>query len=219
MGTASSNNQTRKRLILWFDELLMRFGHQGWWPVCIDGNCTPTYFHNLDGYTDLQEFEIAIGAILTQNTSWNNVLRALENLHRADVWSPEHILKLPTEDLEKLIAPSRYFRQKTKKLQIFSRAWINDKESLKTREGLLQLWGIGEETADDILLYAFRQPIFVIDTYTRRFLGTHGIEFATYAAYQNFFMIHLPHDYLLFAEYHALIVAWGQAQTQTRTRT
>lgn len=201
------------QVMQWYRELHTEFGAQGWWPVCVGRGKTPQYFYCLEKLTARQEFEVALGAVLTQNTVWENVLNALDNLHAAGIWMPRDILRLHDEELHRLIRPAGYFRQKTKKLQILARAW-----PVRTRDGLLALWGIGEETADDIMLYAFREPYFVIDAYTRRFLASKGIEFKTYAEYQRFFMEQLPPDYRLFEEYHALIVAWAQVARSKATR-
>ena len=137
------------------------YGLQHWWPAD-----TP--------------FEVMVGAILTQNTSWANVEKAINNLKEANALNIHALIELSDENLAKLIRPSGYFNLKTKRLKHFVK-WFKtegrfnglkstDDESLRKR--LLEVNGIGPETADDILLYAFERPVFVIDTYTRRLLMT-----------------------------------------------
>ncbi|MEM7317139.1 MAG: endonuclease III domain-containing protein [Planctomycetota bacterium] len=186
-----------------YDRLLKAFGHQHWWP----GDSA---------------FEIAVGAILTQNTNWKNVEKALENLRESDALSVSAIDNLAQEELEELIRPAGYFRLKTKRLKNFVSLIMNefdgdfdlflglDKESL--REKLLGVNGIGPETADSIVLYAAEKPIFVIDAYTSRVLKRHGwIDYdADYFAMQEYFHSSLETNVELFNEYHALIVQVGK---------
>lgn len=192
--------------------LLKKYGRQGWWPV----------FMNHDPY-----FEIAVGAILTQNTAWRNVAVAIQNLYDAKALTPERLLKLSTPRLQKLIRPAGYFRQKEKKLRIFAK-WLIEKydgdiTKLKRykveaiRHKLLELWGIGNETADSILLYALNKPIFVIDEYTRRLCRQYGVEFKQYDEYRLFFESQLEKTFpssrertKVYQEFHGLIVAWGK---------
>ena len=166
-------------------------------------------------------FEIAIGAILAQNTAWRNVRQALENLRSARIWTMQAILHAPQERLAAVIRPSGYFNTKARKLKEFA-SFITEgfngrldacldlpQEELRAR--LLEVWGIGEETADDIVLYAAGKPSFVIDAYTRRTVDrlgwrTHG---KRYAHYQALFHERLPADAALFNQYHALLVRHG----------
>lgn len=186
--------------------------------------------------TEADRFQICVGAILTQNTAWTNVERAFAAIMRAapsrkpqaaSPWSPRWIVSLPRAELARLIRPAGYFNQKARKLQIFSR-WLlaqHDGSLAKffrlstddCRLQLLALWGIGPETADSILLYAGRHPVFVIDAYTKRWLETKmsKAELRTYDEYQRFFMDRLPRDARLFSEFHALIVAWGKTNRRT----
>lgn len=203
-----------------YNQLLKKHGPQHWWPVFapLDDGATPgkpTKFR--DPY-----FEIAVGAILTQNTAWKNVAKAIENLYNAKALTPARILKLPTRKLQALIRPAGYFRQKAKKLKLFSK-WliVNHKGEITrlkgyrlqdTRYRLLEQWGIGPETADSIILYALNKPIFVIDEYTRRLCKKYGVVYNTYDEYQKFFESKLPRDIKLFKEFHALIVANGKTQ-------
>ena len=163
-------------------------------------------------------FEIAIGAILTQNTAWTNVERAIQNLKDQDLLAPQALLDVDTPTLETALRPSGYFRQKAKRLRIFSEHLIThytgDMANLaqrplgELREELLTLHGIGPETADDILLYACDHPVFVVDVYTRRILSRHGIvpPDIKYEALRATFEDHLPHDLQTFREFHGLIV-------------
>lgn len=182
-----------------YAKLLRHFGPQGWWPIKNGGGA----------------FEIMVGAILTQNTAWGNVERALVRLRQARALRPDAIVRMPTRRLEQLIRPAGYFRQKTKKLKILAH-WIASssdssqrrKKTDALRRELLSLWGIGPETADSILLYALNRPVFVVDAYTKRLCAAHGHHFKNYDACQQFFASRLhPRQY---NEMHALIVAWGK---------
>ena len=178
-------------------------GPQGWWP----------------GQT---RFEVIVGAILTQNTAWTNVARAIANLRRAHVLSPQALAALPTSRLARLVRSSGYYRTKARRVKRFlrflqaryrldlSRMFAEPPSSL--RKELLAVPGIGPETADSILLYAGNVPIFVVDAYTRRILQRHGLirPDATYDAMQALFMGNLPPDASLYNEYHALLVAVGK---------
>ncbi|MFA5062032.1 MAG: hypothetical protein WC526_02715 [Patescibacteria group bacterium] len=195
-----------------YKRLYRIYGPQGWWPIIgnTDKNCHDPYF------------EIAVGAILTQNTAWKNVAKAISNLHQAEPLKPELILKLNTRKLQTLIRPAGYYKQKTKKLKIFCRWLVENyngdltklkKYQIKTvRAKLLDLWGIGKETADSIILYALNKPIFVIDEYTRRLCHAYNISFPEYDDYRHFFETNLKKNKSakLFQEYHALLVASGK---------
>lgn len=198
-----------------FNKLYKQYGSQHWWPVI--------------GTNPL--FEICIGAILTQNTAWTNVEKAIKCLLETNLMSPKAIAACPTRKLQKCIRSSGYYKQKTKKLKIFSAWFIKNyqgdlreffkKPLTPAREELLSLWGIGPETADSILLYAGNKPIFVIDAYTKRLCRQHGVEFKTYDKYQKFFETQLRGSISgwtktkLYNEYHALIVKWGKKAKMT----
>lgn len=186
-------------LPLYYDRLYSHFGKQYWWP-CKSG----------------QNFEIITGAILTQNTTWVNVEKALNNLEEAGMNTAEKILYCPGEKLQELIAPAGFFRQKSIYLKGAAEFYLqrdgffrksNDVVSL--RKELLTLKGVGKETADSILLYAYGKEIFIIDAYTRRFASRHlGMdEKIPYDDMQKIFMDHLEKKAVLYNEYHALIVA------------
>lgn len=176
-----------------------RFGDLHWWPAD-------------------DPFEVMAGAILTQNTAWANVEKALSNLKARNVLNPDGIMGLTHEQLARLIRPSGYYNLKAERLKSFTGFFIEDhggsvermrSETLAVlRPQLLGVRGVGRETADSILLYACEKPIFVIDAYTRRLLVRHGIIAGTpdYASMQSIFMDNLPHETELFKQYHALIV-------------
>lgn len=181
-----------------YDQLYQGYGPQHWWPG--------------DG-----PFETIIGAILTQNTAWKNVERAITNLKTAQALSPQRLRELPMEELAQLIRPSGYFNTKARKLKAFAQhlgdrhhddlAAFLSQEAALLRQELLDIYGIGEETADDILLYAARLPSFVIDTYTRRIVRRLGVapQKDSYGAFQSLFHENLYPDANLFNEYHALL--------------
>jgi endonuclease-3 related protein len=185
-----------------YRSLLSAFGPRHWWPA------------------NTSE-EVIFGAILTQNTTWKNAKRAIGELKNAGKLSFEAIEKMNEKKLGELVKPARFFNQKAKALHVFADYFgnkynYNIKKMKKSplvnlREELLSLYRIGPETADSILLYALKKPIFVIDAYTKRIFSQHGFMQSddSYAAYQNFFMNNLPHDVQLYNEFHALIVHTG----------
>jgi len=164
--------------------------------------------------TEEQRFEIIAGALLTQNTNWKNVEKALLNLHGSGNLSPERILSLPLPELETLIRPAGYFRQKARRLKALSEAYLEadgDRETEELRDYFLSINGVGPETADSILLYAYNRPSFVIDAYTRRMCSSLGLfSGKDYEEYRSFFQSSLPPEPELFNEFHALIVEWGK---------
>ncbi|MFC1617363.1 endonuclease III domain-containing protein [Candidatus Margulisiibacteriota bacterium] len=196
-----------------YSKLYKKHGAQGWWPTG-----TITSYHPGDySYpkTESQKFEICVGAILTQNTAWKNVEKALLNLKNVHCLNPEKILSISHEKLAKLINPSGYFNQKAKKLVNFSGFFIKIGKKTPKRDDLLNIWGIGPETADSILLYAYKVPIFIVDAYTKRLFTCLGIIEKTwkYHDIQAFFENHLEKDYKLYQEFHALIVEEGKNLT------
>ena len=194
---------TREQLLEIYQSLFARFGPQHWWP----------------GET---QFEIVIGAILTQNTSWKNVEKAIANLKAAKLMTPASLHRLTHDQLAALIRPAGYFNIKAKRLKNFL-DWLFENyegklenlEQINTsrlREELLSIKGVGPETADSILLYAFTRPVFVVDAYTARVMCRHYmIELgADYSQLQDLFASNLPQDVKLFNEYHALLVHVGK---------
>jgi len=167
-------------------------------------------------------FEIAVGAVLTQNTAWTNVEKAIINLKRENLLSPEAILDSPLETLHLALTPSGYFRIKAQRLRSFCEHVMSRydgsmermaQQPLDTlRPELLSVHGIGPETADDILLYACEKPVFVIDAYTRRIFGRHTLiePLIPYESLRRWFESHVPRDLHTYKEYHALIVYIGK---------
>jgi endonuclease-3 related protein len=200
-----------------YDDLLRSYGPQGWWPLLECEGINPTKTGSVQGYhpgdysfprNDRERFEICIGAILTQNTAWPNVEKALLNLQAARALEPKRILSLGEQELGGLIKPAGYFNQKARKLKVFSEFYIALNGRTPGREELLDLWGIGPETADSMLLYAFRVPTFVVDAYTRRIFSNlrHIPENAAYDEVKSYFEQSLKPDLAVYQEYHALIV-------------
>ncbi len=200
---AGRRNPQSAILLELYKRLYGAYGSMHWWP-----GDTP--------------FEVIVGAILTQNTNWRNVEKAIQNLKEKGVLNPKGIHQLERNQLAFLIKPSGYFRIKADRLKAFLNFLFKNyngnidnmkKEEMETlRPKLLEVKGIGPETADSILLYGLRKPIFVVDAYTKRILSRHGIvsEKASYEEIQKFCMNHLPHKENLFNEYHALLVHLGK---------
>jgi endonuclease III related protein len=193
----------KKILMRIYQTLYQAYGPRHWWP----------------GETS---FEVMVGAILTQNTSWRNVEKAIQKLKGKGVLNPEGIHHLKRSELARLIKSSGYYRIKTDRLKSFIDFLFEEyngnikkmgRERLEELRGkLLGVKGIGPETADSILLYGLKKPIFVVDAYTKRILSRHGLisEKASYEEVQKLFMGHLPCDGKLFNEYHALLVYLGK---------
>ena len=186
-----------------YDLLYERFGAQHWWP----GQTT---------------FEIVTGAILTQNTNWSNVEKAINNLKSADKLCAQKLHELDRDSLAQLIRPAGYYNIKAKRLKNFI-DWLFEKhngnldelnalDTHSLREELLSVNGIGMETADSMVLYAFSKPIFVVDTYTCRVMGRHCLiePGADYEQVREFLESSLNQDVAMFNEFHALLVMVGK---------
>ncbi len=190
---------TKEDLVSIYELLHEYYGPQRWWPA-------------------RTKFEVIIGAILTQNTGWRNVERAICNLSRARLLTPDSMRRVSGKRLARLIRPAGYYNMKTERLKCFishlfrrydgglGRMFSRPQNEL--REELLQIKGLGKETVDSILLYAGGRAVFVIDAYTRRVFSRHGFISGeeSYDVIQRFFEDNLPHSARLFNEYHALIV-------------
>jgi endonuclease-3 related protein len=186
-----------------YHRLFDALGPQHWWP-------------------GQSPFEVMVGAVLVQNTAWQNVEKAIRNLRDADLLEPHALHAAPAEELEELVRPSGYFRIKARRLHNLLALLVGrydgsleamfDTPLPELREELLAVDGIGPETADSILLYAGGLPVFVVDTYTHRVLARHGwIGFdADYHAIQDLLQSSLPEDVALYNEYHALLVRVGK---------
>jgi len=192
-----------------YNKLLRAFGPQHWWP----GD---------------SPFEVIVGAILTQNTAWTNVEKAIHNLKKAKLLTPGKLHDLSQDEIAKYIRPAGYFNIKAKRLKhflnyLFDNYGGNLKKMFKKRTDalrreLLSVNGIGPETADSILLYAGNHPVFVVDAYTKRIFSRHQVvkTDADYHNIQELFMKNLPHVVKMFNEYHALIVKAGKDFCRTR---
>jgi endonuclease III related protein len=206
---AGRHSLAMRHIPLYYDALFRAFGPQHWWP----------------GRT---RFEVIVGAILTQNTSWSNVERAISALRREKLLTPAAIATVSVDHLAQLIRSSGYFRQKARKLKEFGRFFdqhyagsLNKLFAVPTaelREQLLTVHGIGPETADSILLYAGHHKVFVVDAYTRRILERHALVHpkSSYEEIRALFETTLPPDVFLFNEYHALIVHTGKHYCRSR---
>lgn len=198
-------------LIRLYDLLFDHFGPQNWWPAD-----TP--------------FEMIVGAILTQCTSWANVEKAIDRLKSAGKLSLRALYEAGEEEIAELIKPSGYFRQKAIRLKNFAnyimKEWHGDLEAFlgqelqSLRKALLGIHGIGPETADSIILYGANKPVFVVDRYTHRCLSRHGwfTDPFNYIKLQNFFMEALEADVAFYQEYHALFVRLGKHYCRSEPR-
>lgn len=196
-------------LLEYHNVLSGRLGPQNWWPA-------------------KSPFEVIVGAILTQNTTWTNVERAIANLRRERLLSPSAIERISVHRLERLIRSSGYFRQKAKKLKSFVRflrkefggslVRMSRTPAVELREMLLGVHGVGPETADSILLYAARKDVFVVDAYTKRILSRHGWtqERTDYEETRALLEKSLPRDASLYNEFHAQFVQVGKTWCRPR---
>lgn len=197
------DSNVKERLEDIYRRLFRCYGPQRWWP-------------------GEEPFEVMVGAVLTQSVAWKNVEKAITNLKTTNVMSPATLRSIPLQELAELIHPTIYFNQKARKLKALVE-WFQascddslevmcEKETFALRTELLFVWGIGEETADSIVLYAAEKPLFVIDAYTRRILDRIGVtpDGNKYSDYQALFMRNLPLDVSMFNEYHALFVRLGK---------
>jgi endonuclease-3 related protein len=194
-----------------YERLWQAFGPQDWWP----------------GETP---FEVAMGAILTQNTNWTNVARVIADLKGDDSLDVRALRDMPEAELARRLRPVGYYNLKAKRVKNFldffahrhqSSMALMDQEDLEVlRSELLAVKGVGPETADSILLYALHKPTFVVDTYTFRILSRHGLVAGSlsYEELRQLFMDHLPADVVMFQEYHALLVRLGKEFCRPRPK-
>jgi endonuclease-3 related protein len=197
------NEKISQQLKEIYRRLFAAFGPQHWWPAD-------------------EPFEVMVGAILTQSVAWRNVEQAITNLKAAGALSPRALRRLSVAEIAPLVRPCIYYNIKARKLKAlvewFEKCCRDDlnalvaMETADLRRRLLSVWGIGEETADSIVLYAAGKPVFVIDAYTRRIIDRVGLKpnGNSYGAYQSLFAGNLPEDARLFNEYHALLVRLGK---------
>jgi len=202
------NQSVSQTLLNIYQQLMAGYGPQHWWPA-------------------QEPFEVIVGAILTQSAAWGNVEKAIANLKQAKALSPQALRQMPLPKLARLIHPCGYYNAKALKLKSFAH-WLMDydddldklfaTDTYHLRRQLLSVHGIGQETADSIILYVANKPIFVIDAYTRRIVNRIGLAPTknAYTAYQELFMDNLPADTQLFNEYHALLVCLAKDVCQSR---
>lgn len=202
-------NTTKRKLLAVYKILYKAYGPQDWWPA-------------------KTRFEVIVGAILTQNTAWTNVEKAIKNLKGADLLLPEKIRNTSDKKLARLIRPAGYYNIKAKRLKNFisflysgyggSLLKLSSEKSDKLKIALLGVNGIGPETCDSIMLYALNKKIFVVDAYTKRIFSRHGFfkESSDYHAVQKYFMDNLPASVRLYNEFHALIVRLGKEFCRTK---
>ena len=195
--------QKRALLLKIYHSLYHYFGPLNWWP-----GDTP--------------FEVMAGAILTQNTSWSNAEKAINNLKKENLLEPRKLYGISQEELARLLKPSGYYNIKAKRLKNFVNLFVNNfkgstekmfsGDGRELRKKLLKVNGVGPETADSILLYAGKKAFFVVDTYTKRIFSRHELisEDSTYNQIQEFFNQNLDPDVELFNEFHAQIVMLGK---------
>lgn len=203
-----------------YTNLYKLYGPRGWWPIIsmADRLGFDSRGYHKGDYSypnnERQQFEIAIGAILTQNTSWLQAEKAALNLHRSNLLSPAAIAKAKINKLADAIKPSGFFNEKAKKIKSFSKFYSALNNAVPERGELLSVWGIGPETADSILLYAYKVPTFVVDAYTRRILSALGLidAAATYDEVKLLFERSIKpstqktQTTQIYQEYHALLV-------------
>ena len=208
---AKTNKRIKRTLLSIYEALYKVYGPQRWWPA-------------------RTRFEVIVGAILTQNTAWPNVEKAIANLRRHKLLSPRSLKEIEASRLARMIRPSGYYNIKAARLKNFIRfLYANFRGNLTTmfsrdmsqlREELLKVKGLGKETVDSIPLYAGDMPIFVVDAYTKRVLSRHGLigPKSGYDDTQDLFMNNLPRNKRLFNEYHALLVRLAKDACKTTPR-
>lgn len=209
---------TGQKLMAMYEAMRARFGPQNWWPASAQ---LPA---------DQRKLEICVGAILTQNTNWLNVEKALANLMAAGCMSVQALHELALAELAGLIRPAGYYNIKARRLKNLiahvreqfggdMEAFL-DRSAAALREDLLGISGIGRETADSIILYAAGRPTFVVDAYTARILRRHGLigEDDDYESIKDLFESHVPERLELYNDYHAQLVAVGKAYCRPQAR-
>ena len=199
----------KNKLLMMYNKLHRHFGPQNWWPA-------------------ESPFEVMVGAILTQNTSWSNVEKAIDCLKNKRLLSVTAMLRIPKAKLAASIKPAGYYNIKSGRLKDYLRYFLKEykgrvkkmrlTDTHDLRAELLSVRGIGPETADSILLYALEKPVFVIDAYTKRILSRHGFfkDDIAYQEAQSFFMTNLKKDVKLFNEFHALLVNLAKSYCRKR---
>lgn len=198
-----------------YNVLSKAYSHQGWWPI-VDKKLGISIYNpkfSKRKRTSEEQFEICIGAILTQSTSWKNVEKALLALKISGLLNKEKLQNVKLTKLARTIKSAGYFNQKAKKIKSF----VKYKGNI-TREELLTIWGCGPETVDSMLLYAYNKPVFVIDAYTKRIMSRLGLcdKNISYEELQDIFHKNLEKDNQLFNEFHALFVEHAKQYCRTK---
>jgi endonuclease III related protein len=207
----------KKRIINIYHKLYQLYGPQGWWPLINHEGIKPGKIDLKKGYHPLnydlpeernQIYEVILGTVLTQNTTWIQANQALHNLHDLTGLVAEKLLELNFNILKSAVRPAGFLNQKSLYIQEVTRFYINQEGRIPHRQELIQVKGVGNETADSILLYAYKQPEFVVDTYTRRIMVHQKLvdEKITYLEIKKLFEKSIPVEVPLYQEYHALLV-------------
>jgi endonuclease III related protein len=222
------SQSTKKEYIMEiYEKLYSLYGPQGWWPLLRQEGENPTKKGSVRGYhpgnydlpeIDDQIFEIMLGAILTQNTAWTSAEQALLNLDELGVINPQKILDLDEKILKESIRCAGFLNQKSVYIREIAKFFISLDGFIPPRKEILSVKGVGDETADSILLYAYKQPEFVVDAYTKRIFHHLGLieEKAKYHDVKELFESSLPQDVPIFQEYHALIVEHAKRYYQKK---
>ncbi len=210
-----------KRVFDIFNTLFYRYGHQNWWPIVVNGRCLYLDDYRSRERTADEIFEIMVGSILTQNTSWENAAKAVSKMKENNLMNMESIMAIKIAELASVIKGSGYFNQKSRKIVAlvnFLNSVSGGIEAIRSiplkdaRNMLLSVWGIGKETADSILLYGFYFMIFVVDAYTLRIFSRIGVKTAEkgYDALQRHIIKNIDSDTLIYRDFHALLVLLGK---------
>jgi len=210
-------NKFQNQIRFIYEKLYDLYGPQGWWPLINLNTYSPNKTGTIKGYHpqnyELPEkrdeiYEVILGAVLTQNTSWLQAETAIFNLNELNAIEPEKLLRLDDEPLKSAVRCAGFLNQKAIYLKEITRFFIELDGRVPARKELLQVKGVGNETADSILLYAYKQPEFVVDAYTKRIFVQLGLvdENITYMELKELFESNLPKDVAIYQEYHALIV-------------
>jgi endonuclease-3 related protein len=210
-----------------YEKLYSLYGPQGWWPLMdlesenLNKTGATHGYHPLDydlPETENQKYEIILGAILTQNTAWTSAEKALLNLKELNALQPDKLLTLDEDILKEAVRPAGFLNQKSMYLVNITQFFLSLEGKTPQRKEILRVKGVGNETADSILLYVYKQPEFVVDAYTRRILSHLGLldEKIGYIELKKIFESSLPVDVPLYQEYHALIVEHAKRYYQRK---
>ena len=213
-----------------YEKLFRLYGPQGWWPLMdlesenLNKTGATSGYHPLNydlPVTGNQKYEIIIGAILTQNTTWTSAQNALLNLKKLNAMDPDNLLALDEDVLKEAVRPAGFLNQKSQYIINITRFFKSLEVRTPGRKEILKVKGVGNETADSVLLYAYHEPEFVVDTYTRRIFSHLGLVDGkiSYLDLKEIFQSNLPTDVPLYQEYHALIVEHAKRHYQKKPYT